>query len=202
MTAVVIIQARMSSSRLPGKALADLNGKPVLEHVIGRCQAANVGQVIVATTSRPDDEPIKELAARLGIYSVGGDPDDVLGRFYVTHGMLAPDAGVIVRVTADCPLLDPALLRQVALKIGRGGFDYVGVKGAPDGYHQEAFTARALAMAHRLAVTAYDREHVVTYMLARPAMFRLGWVQAAIEGEPVTVDTPEDLERLRRLVAA
>jgi spore coat polysaccharide biosynthesis protein SpsF len=201
-TVVVIVQARMASTRLPGKAMADLAGKPVLEHVLDRVQTADIGQVIVATTTDPDDDVIAAEARRAGVYCYRGHPTDVLERFYVTHGMLAPDAGAIVRVTADCPLLDIGLLRQVAGKVSGGGYDYVGVKGVPDGYHQEAFTARALGLAHRLAVTACDREHVVTYMLDRPALFRVGWIEAEIQGEPVTLDTQADLDRLRDIAAA
>jgi spore coat polysaccharide biosynthesis protein SpsF len=197
---VAIIQARMASTRLPGKALLELAGKPVLTHVIERVREANVGRIIVATTNSSQDDPISDLVRELGVSCYRGATHDVLGRFYIAHGLFAPDADIIARITADCPFLDPKLLRCVTQKIA-GGYDYVGVRGAPDGYHQEAFTARSLAIAHRLAVTPYDREHVVPFMLARPAMFRVGWVEAEITGDPVTLDTADDLERLRRIAA-
>lgn len=196
---ITIVQARMASTRLPGKVLARLGNMTVLEHVIARVREADIGALVIATTWDRDDDQIAQVASMLGIDCFRGHGRDVLQRFRDCNRKHEGDP--IVRVTADCPFLDPGLLAQVAAKLQAGGFDYVGVKGAPDGYHQEAFTAAALKLANALATDQFDREHVVTYMLSRPAMFRQGWVQAAIEGPPVTLDTAEDLERLRKLVA-
>lgn len=196
---LVIVQARMGSYRLPGKVLARLGDRTVLEHVLSRVRQAGLKRIVVATTWHPEDDAIRDICSVLGVDCFRGHDRDVLRRFVDCHAERGGNP--IVRVTADCPLLEPSLLAEVAKLAASGRFDYVGVKGAPDGYHQEAFTSQALALTHRLARSDYDREHVVPFMLVRPAMFRLGWVQANIDGDPVTLDTPEDLERLRGLVA-
>ena len=109
---VVIIQARMGSTRLPGKVLMDLAGRTVLNHVLRRCSAIpGIAAVVCATTVKPEDDPVAAEASRLGIAVYRGDETDVLGRYL--EAARSVDAEVVLRVTADCPLIDPAVCRAV-----------------------------------------------------------------------------------------
>ena len=113
---VAIIQARMGSTRLPGKSLADIGGRPLLQHVIERArQAATIHEVVVATTWEPNDRPIHDLAERCSTICFAGSVDDVLDRFYQAAWL--SHASVIVRLTADDPFKDPAIIDRVTKKL-------------------------------------------------------------------------------------
>jgi spore coat polysaccharide biosynthesis protein SpsF (cytidylyltransferase family) len=193
----------MGSTRLPGKALVDIGGQTALERVIRQLRKCRepLGQIIVATTWNREDEAILREAERLGVIWFRGLPDDVLERFARCHQEASKMFGgdFIVRITADCPFLDPGLLDRTIELVSRRGYDYAGVKGAPDGTHQEAFTAEILHAAHRWARDPEDREHVVPWVIRNGDC---GWIHAPNDGPPLTLDTPEDLESLREYASA
>lgn len=206
---VTIIQARMASSRLPGKVLRDLGGRPVLAWAVERCRRANrVDEVVVATTDDPADEPIVELCAQQGWNVYRGSQFDVLDRYYQAARRF--DAGVIVRVTADCPLIDPGVIDQVLEAFETRGVDFAANRLPPPrkrtwpiGLDTEVCSVAGLERAWREATLKHEREHVMPYFYDEPGRFKT----FVLEHEPDygrhrwTVDTPEDLELLRALVA-
>lgn len=206
MIVCAIIQARLSSKRFPGKVLADLNGRPILAHVIERARKIEgVDHVVVAMPE--DDYPAipNALLPFAGGYSYGMGPrDDVLARFHLVAKILNPD--VIVRLTADNPLLDPQLSSLVLrwYMANREHIDYVSnayPPSFPDGLDTEVFSRRALDLAHRHAATAYDREHVTAWMRNNLA---ISTVQHREDYSHLrwTVDRPADLEHVRAVHAA
>ena len=200
-----VIQARVGSTRLPGKVLEDLGGHPVLEWVVRAARAATqVDTVVVATSTMAADDAVADLAGTLGVAVVRGSEDDVLSRFVVALDAYPADA--IVRLTADCPLLDPSLIDAVAgAWAGAPTHDYVStvlVRCLPRGMDVELVTARALRAVDRIAV-GHDRVHVTSRLYAEPAAYRLLGlcVTPPANDLRVTVDTGEDLALLRALVA-
>ena len=200
-----VIQARAGSTRLPGKVLADLGGRPVLEWVVRAARAATrVDEVIVATSTLAGDDAVADLAASLGVPVVRGSEDDVLSRFVAA--LDAHPADAVVRLTADCPLLDPTLIDAVAGAWSAApAHDYVStvlVRCLPRGLDVELVSARALRAVDRMA-TGHDRVHVTSALYADPSAYRLLGlcVTPAADDLRVTLDTPEDLVLLRALVA-
>ena len=202
MRTLTIIQARMSSSRFPGKTLADLNGKPVIQHVIDRlADCFYVGHLIVATSTDPSDDPLVEWCHSYDTDVHRGSLDDVLSRYWSCAK--AYGAKTIVRVTADCPMLDSSLLDCTISRLHTRNAAYAATKGWPAGVGQECFTFDALHNAWKHASSPHDREHVVTYMLDHPADFVAAYVcnPEPTDAPSLTLDTPDDLERLRRMLA-
>ena len=200
---VAIIQARLGSTRLPRKVLADICGRTLLEHLVERVRAARtIGKVVVATTNGPaDDELVRFIEARglCGVYR--GSEEDVLDRF---HGCaIRESAEVIVRVTADDPLKDPSIIdRAVKLLLAQPALDYCSntlEPSFPEGLDIEAFRFRALDSAQREARLASEREHVTPFIWKNPARFRLLNFRHSedLSGWRWTVDKPEDLEFMR-----
>jgi spore coat polysaccharide biosynthesis protein SpsF len=199
---VAIVQARLGSSRLPGKVLADLGGHTMLARVVRRVRRATLDSVVVATTTHPHDDPIDEECRRLGVAVFRGDEDDVLDRYH--RAAQAYTARVVVRVTADCPFIDPALIDRVADALDFEEADYasnVQKRTYPRGLDAEAATADALARAWREAKAPHQRAHVMPFLYENPALFRL----ASVENDSVlghirwTVDTAEDFALARAL---
>jgi spore coat polysaccharide biosynthesis protein SpsF (cytidylyltransferase family) len=200
LTVTTIIQARMTSRRLPGKALINVGGKTILEHVIHQVeQAEHAGVIRVATSTHPTDDPIANHCHNLGVLCYRGSLDDVLDRYWHAAHAMHP---IIARVTADCPLLNPELLDKVITTLQNTQADYCTTSGWAPGHGQEAFTRHALHTAWKHATTPYDREHVVPWMIEHPAFRTAVVVNDGDPGEPCTLDTPEDLERLRPLLEA
>ncbi|MDP6668198.1 MAG: NTP transferase domain-containing protein, partial [Dehalococcoidia bacterium] len=141
-----IVQARLSSSRLPGKVLLEIAGKSMIERVLERAAAiTGVDTVIVATTTNAEDDPIASEAARLGVPAFRGHPTDVLDRFY--RAANANDANAIVRITADCPLLDPRIAERVVRQFLHTETDYcsnIRPPTYPDGLDTEVLSYQAL----------------------------------------------------------
>ncbi len=187
----------MGSSRLPGKVLMYLEGEIVLGRVLARLAECDIdlGKIVVATSTLREDNPIVSYCLARGTDYVRGPAFNVLKRFAQAHDLFGGDP--VVRVTADCPLLDPALLGDVVRLLLIGEHDYVGVRRVPAGYDCEAFTAEALHAANRWATLPEDLEHVVPWMWRNTDC---GWVNAEITGDPVELNTAADLERLRSLV--
>ena len=200
-----VIQARAGSTRRPAKVLADLGGRPVLEWVVRAARTANlVDEVIVATSTLAGDDVVADLADSLGVAVVRGSEDDVLSRFVAA--LDAHPADALVRLTADCPLLDPSLIDAVAgAWIAAPSLDYVStvlVRSLPRGMDIELVTAGALRAVDRMAV-GHDRVHVTSAVYADPTAYRLLGlcVTPPANDLRVTLDTAEDLDLLRALVA-
>lgn len=199
---VSIIQARMGSTRLPGKVLADIAGRPMLSRVIERMQIVRcVDAIVVATSTNREDDAIEEWCAQNRVACFRGSAEDVLDRYY--NAALAFEASVIVRVTADCPLIDPCLVDQVVETYAKGGHDYVSNNlryTFPDGLDTEVCSFAALETAWREANLPAEREHVTPY-IRTCGKFCLG----GVENEPDlssrnlrwTVDEPADLDFVR-----
>ena len=201
---VAIIQARMGSTRLPGKTMADISGKPLLLHVIERVKASQtVDQVVVATTTDPEDQAIMEMAARQGLPAYAGSPDDVLDRFY--HAGLQASAGVVVRVTADDPFKDPQVLDLVVGHLlGHPGLDYASnamEPTYPEGLDIEAFWFSALERTWTEARLPSDREHVTTYIWTNPHLFNIASIKHPTDLSHLrwTLDYEEDLRFAREV---
>lgn len=211
MVTIAIIQARMTSTRLPGKVLADIAEQPLLGYMIARVRLADrLDGVRVATTTNETDDPIARLCDDVGIPVFRGDESDVLGRYAAAAA--ETDADIIVRLTADCPLIDPDVIDQAVEALLEGSFDYLSNSihlSYPDGLDVEVFTRAALDTANREARGAFHREHVTPYMRTGvypdlPAGdFKVGEMAAPADFSHLrwTVDTADDLERVRCLAA-
>ena len=201
--AAIVLQARMGSTRLPGKVLADLAGRSILEHCVERLRATSGLPVVLATTTLPEDDCLEQLGARLGITVLRGSDLDVLGRFALVVSTLQLSA--LIRATADNPAVDLDAPRRTLDQLVRTGADHVVECGLPYGAAVEAVAADALLRAADLATDSYDREHV-TPLLRRDGRFvALEAVAPARLTRPslrLTVDTEQDLDFMRRLFAA
>lgn len=166
----VIIQARTGSTRLPGKVMKELCGKTVLAHDIERVsQAKMVDEIIIATTTHDSDDVIVQEAERLGVKVFRGSEDDVLSRYY--FAAKEAEADVVVRITSDCPLIDPVILDDIIRVFLDGSYDIVTNAGNdlskrtfPRGLDAEVFSFEMLETAHLKAVETYQREHVTPYI--------------------------------------
>lgn len=205
MNTVCIIQARMGSTRLPGKVLQDIAGQTMLERVVRRATFAKyIDQVIVATTTAAADDRVEAEACRLGVGTFRGSEADVLDRYY--QAALIARADVVVRVTSDCPLLDPDVSDSVIREIFRSGADYVSntiSRSFPRGLDTEAMTMAALTTAWTSAQEPYEREHVTPYLYQGKRGFRIESVtaEADFSHHRWTVDTAEDVELVRAIYA-
>lgn len=164
MTSVTcIIQARRQSTRLPDKILKPLGGKAVLQHVIERCkQIEGVKTIIVASPDDHFEDQVEAIAIENHVHSYRGSMTDVLGRYHGAAQMT--DCAYIMRVTADCPLLDPALCSQITELTISENADYGGIDGWPHGLDCEIFKRSALEKANAVARNPLDREHVTLWM--------------------------------------
>ena len=201
MRIVAIIQARMSSTRLPGKVMADIAGKPLLERVVRRTrQAKSASLVMVATTDGPQDDVIEEFCEKACTAYFRGSEQDVLDRYYQSAKSVLPDA--VVRITADCPLIDPIVIDTVAKIFLESNCDYASntiEPTYPDGLDTEIFSYKTLERAWKEARLRSEREHVTPYMWKHPQLFRLVNVKNNKDLSKLrwTVDTAEDLEFVR-----
>jgi spore coat polysaccharide biosynthesis protein SpsF len=206
--AVAVIQARLGSTRLPGKALADLAGHPMLAHVAERAAAIpGIAGVVLATTVSPADDQLEAFARVAGLRCVRGSEEDVLDRFRLAA--LETNAEAVVRITADCPLLDPAVSGRVFAEYvaRRPGVDYVSnvhPPTYPDGLDTETFSVEALETAAREARLPSEREHVTPFIWGHPERFRLANVEHTenLSEHRWTVDTGADLKFVRGVFEA
>jgi spore coat polysaccharide biosynthesis protein SpsF len=222
MRTVAIIQARMGSSRLPGKVLLEIAGKPMLGRVIERThRARTLDAVIVATTGDGSDDTVAAYCAALDVPCSRGSVQDVLDRYY--QAAQAQDANLIVRITADCPLIDPVLVDQAVTTLVDGGYDFVAnrlpppfSRSYPIGLDVEVCTFAALEQAWREADQTFQREHVMPFLYegislssvhpglatgVSPRGFSIAQLHSPIDYGRMrwTVDTPEDLEFVRQV---
>ena len=204
---VAVIQARMGSTRLPGKVLEDLDGRPVIAWVTTAAAAIpGVESVTVATSEETADDPLAAWCRENGMTCVRGPLDDVLARY--DHAARETGADVLLRLTADCPFLDPDVAGQVLTLLQLQEADYATNTQPPtwpDGLDCEAFTASALSRAVSEATRPSEREHVTPYFYNNRQTFRMANLRCPIpdlEGHRWTVDDPDDLARARRMAPA
>ncbi len=198
MKRVVIIQARMGSTRLPGKVLLPLAGVPMLDRVLNRLSLARLAdEVVVATTTGPEDDALAAHVARRGTRVVRGSSDDVLGRYLAA----AHESGaeLVARVTSDCPFVDPAIVDHLFRVIARPpGYDYASNRSEPRSFPRgldvEVCTLAALERAGRETDDPACREHVTLYLYEQPGRFNIRWVRwrPGLGDLRLTVDTGED----------
>ena len=203
MITACIVQARVSSTRLPAKVLKDLAGEPILGHVLRRCAAIpGVDRVICATVEGVESAPIAEIASDCGALVFRGSESDVLQRY--AGAARAAAADIVMRVTSDCPLIDPGLCGLVLRRRAEATADYAAnnlTHGFPHGLDCEAFTRAALDAAAAAATAAGEREHVTPWIRSHPT-----YRKASVEGPGGalakwrwTLDYPEDLDFFRAL---
>ena len=174
---LVVIQARMGSSRLPGKVLREVCGRPLLALQVERMRRSRrADRILVATPDTPADQPLAALSRDLGLACFQGSENDVLDRFYqACRSVGLSDADAVVRVTADCPLLDPDLMDEIIGIHLAGEYDYVTntlPPSYPDGLDVEVLGFAALVRAWREAELPSDREHLTRFIRRRPESFR------------------------------
>ena len=219
---IAIIQGRMSSSRLPGKILADIAGQPMLQRVFIRTsRAATVTETVFATTTDPSDDPVAEYCDFSGISFTRGNLFDVLDRYYQAARQAKAD--IIVRVTADCPVIDPDLIDHAVSILLEGDYDFTANRLPPPfhrtypiGLDVEVSTFAGLEKAWKESTETFHREHVMPYFYEgvelttvnrqlqsgiSPRGFRIALINHTTDFGDYrwTVDTPEDLEFMRQV---
>ena len=202
---VATIEARMTSSRFPGKVLMEACGKPMLHHMIERLQRVpSLDGIVVATTGNDADVPIVNLAQRMGVGFFQGSEYDVLLR--VLHSAWAYDIDVIVEMTGDCPLIDPVVVEDCIRGYQVSGVDYVSnvlERTYPRGMDTQVFATEVLADVADRTVDPEDHEHVSIFIYSHPEIYSLknmpGPPELTNPGLGLTLDTPEDLELIRRI---
>lgn len=211
MKIVAVIQARTGSSRLPKKILLTALGRPLLALMLERVRAAQqLDEIVVATTSLPVDEPIRELARQLDVACVSGHPLDLLDRHW--QAAQAGEADAVVKIPSDCPLIDPRVIDEVVglYRRGAGGYDFVSNLHPatwPDGNDVEVVARRVLEEAHREAQRGYEREHTTPFVWDHPERYRLANVcwKTGLDlsaSHRLTLDYPEDFLLIARVFEA
>lgn len=208
MKIVATIEARMTSTRLPGKVLADAHGMPMLERMVARLRkVARIDEIVVATTVNAADDPIVALCRRLSVGFWRGSEDDVLQR--VLDAAKAHRADVIVELTGDCPVIDPAIVARTLDEYLARKPDYcsnVLTRTWPIGMDTQVFATDVLADVARRTADPNDHEHVSLFIYRNPQIYSLVGIEAPpAETRPdlrLTLDTPEDLQVLRALFGA
>jgi spore coat polysaccharide biosynthesis protein SpsF len=187
----------MTSTRLPGKVMLPVLGRPLLAHMVERLRRARrIDAIVLATTTDAASDPLEALAAELGIGCFRGSEDDVLGR--VLGAARSAHADVIVETTADCPLIDPAVVDLVVERFQEGGADYCSntlERTFPDGLDVQVFPTAVLAEVDRLTADPADREHVSLYIYEHPERYRLRNVSSSRPDTGawrITLDEPAD----------
>lgn len=208
MKTVIISQARMTSTRLPGKVLKQVLGKALLEYQIERLQRVTLAdRLVIATTDQPEEEPIIALCQLLNVACFRGPVEDVLARYYGAAQEYHAD--IVVRITSDCPLIDPAVLdRVIHFYIDHAPeYDYVTNTLVPEltyprGMDTEVFSFQALHEAYLEAQDQAEREHVTIFMKRRPERYRLANVpyHQNYSRYRWTVDTPEDFRLIEKII--
>jgi spore coat polysaccharide biosynthesis protein SpsF len=205
MKIVGIVQARMTSTRLPGKILKEVLGKPLLAYEIERLKKIpSLDELVVATTVNREDDPVITLCETLGVPTHRGSELDVLSRYYESATIHGADA--VVRFTADCPLIDPNVSERVIAhyRANADSLDYCStdVGALPRGMDTEIFSYQALCEAHREGTATPEREHVTYFIHTRPERYRIARMGFGRDwgGYRLTVDTPEDFALVREVI--
>lgn len=206
MRTAAIVQARMGSTRLPGKVLEPLLGKPMLARQVERMRRArSLDGIVIATTCHAGDDSIANFAREEGLPVFRGPEHDVLSRYVGAARTFGVEN--VIRITADCPLMEPTLIDEAVGIFAAGGADYVSNMIEPTypyGLAVEVFSVRSLFEADKQAARPAEREHVTPYLYWNPSRFRLHALQMKpdLSHHRWTVDTPEDLELVRRIYGA
>jgi len=208
MKTLIVVQARMGSSRLPNKVMLPVAGAPLLQRMLERVQVAEgVQDIVVATTTLPEDDPIRRLCSNIGVECFSGHPTDLLERHCAAAR--AARADVVVKIPSDCPLIDPAVIERVIRSYHdlRDSVDYVSnlhPASYPDGNDVEVMPFHVLETAHNEATEEFEREHTTPFIWERPARFRIGNVQWGVGIDYSmthrwTIDYPEDYVFIKRV---
>lgn len=202
---VAIIQARMGSTRLPNKVLMDIAGKPMLWHILNRLKYSKlINEIVIATTTKGSDDSIEAFCKKNSVFCFRGNEEDVLERYYQAASMYK--AKMIVRITADCPLIDPKIVDLVIERHIKSEADYTSntiKRTYPRGLDTEIFNYNVLKKAYNQAKAQPEREHVTIYFYRHPEIFKLESVEAQAEfyrpDIRICVDTQEDLQLVRKI---
>jgi spore coat polysaccharide biosynthesis protein SpsF len=211
MKTLAIIQARMGSSRLPGKVLRPILGKPMLWHIVNRLRLSHsISDVVVAVPNDAPNEVLRKFCDEYGIKCYAGSENDVLDRYYQAAKQFGGDP--IIRITADCPLADPKLIDNLIELYKSGNYDHVGVAAGagaerlpsgrfPDGLDAECFSFSALERAWREGKDPRDREHVTRYIWNNKEIFRCGDLKSKQDypGIRLTVDHIDDFRLVSKI---
>lgn len=203
MSIEVFVQARMGSTRFPGKILTPILGKPLLYYLVERLRRIKkVNAIRILTSDQPQDDVVEAFCKENNLSCYRGSEDDVLARYYCAAKRWNPEA--IIRITSDCPLIEPAVVDRIieVYKETKPPYDYVSntiMRTFPRGLDAEIFSRKALEQAHQYGITRADREHVTPYIYKNPSKFRLGSVTSPLNlsHHRWTVDTPEDLALIK-----
>jgi spore coat polysaccharide biosynthesis protein SpsF len=205
MKIAAIVQAINKSTRLPGKVFKDIEGQPLLQRVIERIKRAKrINQVVIATTRSYEDKSIVEFAKKNGLKYVQGSEEDVLSRFILASEKT--NADIIVRITADCPLIDPEIIDKAIEQFFKDKLDYISniaKRSFPRGLDIEVFSKQALRKVNQLGKEKRHREHVTAFIYENPQMFKIGHLIAeGVLKRPdirLCVDTEEDITVIRKI---
>jgi len=203
---ICIIQARIGSTRLPNKVMKKIKGKSILFYVVNRVKKSYlINKLVIATTTKNQDGVIVEEARKLNVDFFRGSENDVLGRYY--NAAKKYNADVIVRITSDCPLIDPIIVDNIIKKHIENKADYTANiinRTFPRGLDTEVFNFNVLEKTNELAREKYHKEHVTTYILENPERFKLQNIKAddTIKRPDIriTVDTEEDFELISKII--
>lgn len=207
MRIVAIIQARMGSTRLPGKILKKVNNRALLSYQIERLeQSQYIDEIVIATTIKKQDDLIVDFCKGNSISYFRGSETDVLARYYEAATFFKADA--IVRITSDCPIIDVQIVdKTIQHFIESDKFEYVSntvERTYPRGLDTEIFSYVALEKAYKEAVLERDREHVTAYFYTKPDVFSIGYIKNDMDFSDYrwTVDTEEDFELIEKIIQA
>lgn len=201
MKVMAIIQARMDSTRLPGKVLMELCGHPVLYHIIERVkQVKCINQILVATSTNAEDNVIYDFCQAIGVDCFRGDNSNVLHRYFdaAASGHAEPD-DIIIRLTADNPLVDPIVLDGLLAYFEQCDAPYASTSGFPLGVGAEVFTYSTLTETFEQATKAYEKEHVTPYMYREGRIIGQFIAPTDYSRFRFTMDTPEDYEFIKQI---
>lgn len=203
MSTVAILQARMTSSRLPGKVMMDLHGAPMIQRQLERLnRAEKLDTIVVATSTDPSDDELAKFVSSLGFEVERGPLNDVLARYVQVIHRIAPE--VVVRLTADCPLASPSVIDAVVSGFQSGDFDYFSntlQPHFPDGLDVEVVQSSALTWVNSNSADVHEHEHVTLGVYRRPDRFRVGNQASDTDYSALrwTVDNSDDLAFVRKI---
>lgn len=206
MKTLCIVQARMGSTRLPGKILMEVDGTPMLQYELGRLALSKrIDKVVVATGDGSENDPVQELCEKIGVDCFRGSEKDVLER-YAMCAEKYPEYDAILRITGDCPLIDPYIIDELVEHFEKSGSDYASNVEPhqflfPDGTDCEIFTRDVLMRAQKEATTEYQREHVTVFMEENEDI-KKSFITQKLDFSHIrlTVDNPEDFEVISYLI--
>lgn len=203
MKTVIIVQARMTSTRLPGKVLKNVLGRPLLEYQIERLRRMPAAdEIVIATTTKSEDDKIVDLCNKLTISHYRGSENDVLARYY--EAATVHKADIVVRITSDCPVIDPEVCQDgITYFLNHyKKYDYLRLEHYPRGLDMEIFSFKVLAECFEQATTQPDREHVTPFIYRNPEKYKIKrfYCSNDYSNHRWTVDTPEDFELIKNII--